>query len=261
MKIIDLEQKHVRTYFMCLEEWSDEMKEAGDLKESWYEKMKDKGLRVKLAEADDKSIVGMIQYMPAELGFVENGQGFYLIKCIWVHGYKEGVGNWQKKGVGSMLLQAAEDDCKQMGMQGILAWGIAVPVWMKASWYKKYGYKKIDKDGVTVLMMKSFSESVEKPTLIRMRKKPPTGNGVVEITIFQNGWCPAANIVVERTKRAAEAFEGLVHIKTYDMTDRRLLTEWGISQGVYIDGRPVQKGPPPSYDKIVRMIQKRVRKL
>ncbi len=42
-------------YFCCLEDWSDEMKEAGDNKQRWYERMKDNGV-----------ISGMIQYMPIE---------------------------------------------------------------------------------------------------------------------------------------------------------------------------------------------------
>lgn len=40
------------------------MKEAGDHKALWYEKMKDKGLRVKLA-ADGDKVCGMIQYVPS----------------------------------------------------------------------------------------------------------------------------------------------------------------------------------------------------
>ena len=49
MKIIDLNEKYLKTFFCCLEDWSDEMKDAGDHKQKWFEKMKDKGLRVKLA--------------------------------------------------------------------------------------------------------------------------------------------------------------------------------------------------------------------
>ena len=82
MRIIDLEPKHEQTYFNCLEDWSDEMKEAGDHKANWYSFMKDKGLRVKLAENDEGQIIGMIQYMPAKLSFVENGEDYYIIKCV-----------------------------------------------------------------------------------------------------------------------------------------------------------------------------------
>ncbi|MDH4220795.1 MAG: hypothetical protein OEW23_18725, partial [Candidatus Aminicenantes bacterium] len=97
MEIIDLSEKYLNNYCVCLEDWSEDMKEAGDHKELWYDKMKDKGLRVKLAVDDDK-VCGMIQYVPVEYSFIE-GKDLYFINCIWVHGYKKkGVGNYQKRG-------------------------------------------------------------------------------------------------------------------------------------------------------------------
>ena len=71
MTIIDLTPEHEKLYFMCLEDWSDEMKEAGSHKEVWYGKMKDKGLRVKLALDDRGEVGGMIQYVPVEQSSTE----------------------------------------------------------------------------------------------------------------------------------------------------------------------------------------------
>lgn len=62
MKIVDLSETHQKLYFVCLEDWSDEMKDAGVHKETWFHKMKDKGR-----------------------------------------------GDFQKKGMGRALLEAAED--------------------------------------------------------------------------------------------------------------------------------------------------------
>jgi len=80
----------------------------------------------------------MIQYAPIEHTFVE-GQDLYLIYCIWVHGYKKGRGNFQKRGMGKALLKAAESDAKEKGAKGMVAWGISLPFWMRASWFKKIG--------------------------------------------------------------------------------------------------------------------------
>lgn len=38
MKIVDLEEKYNELYFMCLEDLSDEMKEAGNHKKNGIEK-------------------------------------------------------------------------------------------------------------------------------------------------------------------------------------------------------------------------------
>ncbi|HJX71510.1 MAG TPA: hypothetical protein VJ346_06150, partial [Bacteroidales bacterium] len=66
MKIIDLDERNKSLYFVCLEDWSDEMKESGNHKECWYNQMQNKGLRVKLAEDDNGTVGGMIQYLPVE---------------------------------------------------------------------------------------------------------------------------------------------------------------------------------------------------
>ena len=97
MQVIDLTEEHQKEYFLCLEDWSGEMEEAGDHKEKWCDEMKDKGLEVKLALDDDGKVGGMIQYMPVEQTFIE-GENLYFIHCIWVHGYKKGRGNFQKRG-------------------------------------------------------------------------------------------------------------------------------------------------------------------
>jgi len=52
MQIVDLTDDYTQLYFCCLEDWSEEVKEAGDHKETWYEKMKAKGLSVKAAMSE-----------------------------------------------------------------------------------------------------------------------------------------------------------------------------------------------------------------
>jgi len=79
MEIVDLTDKYHENYFVCLEDWSDEMKETGNHKEMWYNQMKDKELRVRLAIDDDK-VCGMIQYSPVEHLFVEDSKALTLKK-------------------------------------------------------------------------------------------------------------------------------------------------------------------------------------
>jgi len=262
MKIIDLADEHKQLFFVCLEDWSGEMEEAGDHKEVWCNKMKDKGLRVKLALDDRGEVGGMIQYTPVEHSFVE-GKDLYLINCIWVHGYKHGRGNFQKKGMGKALLQAAEDDAKALGAKGIAAWGIPLPFWMKASWFRKQGYTKVDKQGFLgqVLLWKPFTHEAIPPKWIRQKKKPETTSGKVTVTAFLNGWCPAQNLVFERAKRAASEFGDKVVFRDINTFNRETFLEWGISDALFIDNKQVRTGPPPSYDKIRNLISKRVKKL
>ena len=94
MEIVDLSPEYEDSYLCCLEDWSGEMAEAGDHKARWYEKMRERGLSVKLAIDDQNRPVGMIQYVPIEQSMAL-GSDLFMILCIWVHGYKQGVGDHQ----------------------------------------------------------------------------------------------------------------------------------------------------------------------
>jgi len=260
MDIVDLTKEHENLYFVCLEDWSGEMQEAGDHKQNWYARMRDKGLRVKLALDDDGNVGGMIQYVPGEYSFIE-GEDLYFVHCIWVHGYKKGRGNFQKRGMGKALLQAAETDARERGAKGIAAWGVSLPFWMKASWFKKQGYVKVDKLGMQTLLWKPFADDAIPPRWVREKQKPAAVPGKVTVTSFLNGWCPAQNIVCERAQRAASEFGEKVVFQMIDTFDRQTFLEWGIADALFIDGKQVRTGPPPSYAKIRKLIARRVKRL
>jgi len=260
LKIIDLTKEHEQLYCCCLEDWSDEIKEAGSHKETWFAKMKDKGLTVKLALDDNGAVGGMIQYLPIEHSFAK-GSDLYFIHCIWVHGYKQGRGNFQKRGMGKALLRAAEEDAITKGAKGMVAWGVSLPFWMKASWFKKRGYKKVDKQGMMVLLWKPFVEDAVAPEWIREKQRPEKIPGQVTITAFKNGWCPAQNMVFERAKRAAAELCDRVVFHEIDTFDRNIFLEWGIADALFIDEKQVRTGPPPSYEKIKKKIVRRLKKL
>ncbi|MBL7137159.1 MAG: GNAT family N-acetyltransferase [Bacteroidales bacterium] len=257
MRIIDLSLEHEPLYFCCLEDWSEEMKEAGDHKEKWFQKMKNKGLRVKLAVDDHGVVGGMIHYLPIELSPYE-GKDLYAILCIWVHGYKQGRGNFRKQGMGKALLQAAEEDVKALGAKGLVAWGLIIPVFMRASWFRRHGYKTADKEDMSRLLWKPFSTDAIPPRFIKRKKKPEKIFGKVSVTSFINGWCPAMNIVHERAKRAAEELGDGVVYQVIPTEKKETIMEWGISDALYIHHKSVRMGPPPSYKKIYRKIRKKL---
>ena len=262
MKIINLTKEYEALYFICLEDWSEDMKEAGNYKELWYNNMLKKGLRVKLAIDNDGKAVGMIEYFPIEHS-IADGKDLYYINCIWVHGHKQGVGDQRKKGYGKALLQAAEKDAKALGAKGMAAHGVSIPVWIPASFYKKQGYIQADKDSITKLMFKSFSPDAKSPKFIKPVKKPQAGEtpGKVTVTYFLNGCCPNCNVVCQRAKKAAAAFGDKTVFRTINTFDRKTYLEWGAHNELYVEDKQASSGPPLSYEKIHKMILKRVKKL
>jgi N-acetylglutamate synthase-like GNAT family acetyltransferase len=260
MTIIDVTPEHEKIFFQCLEDWSDEILEAADHKECWYAKMKDRGLRVKLALNDDGVVGGMIQYVPSEVAPVD-GKDLYYILCIWVHGHKKGRGFFQKKGMGKALLAAAESDVKNLGAKGLAAWGVILPFFMRARWFIKNGFKVADKKGIMRLLWKPFTEDAVAPGFMKPKPLPDPVPGKVNVTVFLNGWCPAQNMVYERIKRVYINFRDKIEFNVFHTVDPNIMHYWGLSDAFFVDGREIWTGPPPSYEKLHRIIEKRIKKL
>ncbi|MBC8415963.1 MAG: hypothetical protein H8E11_05990 [Candidatus Cloacimonetes bacterium] len=131
---------------------------------------------------------------------------------------------------------------------------------MKASWFKLQGFKKADKEGIKVLLWKAFTEDAEPPKWVREKKKPEKVPGKVTVIAFLNGWCPAQNIVFERAKRASLEFGDKVEFQEINTFERDTFLEWGISDALYVNGKQVRTGPPPSYEKIKKLVGKRIKR-
>lgn len=81
------------------------------------------------------------------------------------------------------------------------------------------------------------------------------------VTALINGWCPGLNMAFERAKRACAACGEKVVFREIDTFDRARFAEWGIADALFIDGKSVRTGPPPAYEKIKRLIDKKIKKL
>jgi thiol-disulfide isomerase/thioredoxin len=132
---------------------------------------------------------------------------------------------------------------------------------MKASWFKRQGYQKVDRDGMRILLWKPFSDDALPPRWIRNKKRPQTIPGRVSVTGFMNGWCPVQNLIFERAKRVASELGEKVVFQEIDTLQRENLLEWGISDGVFVDGKELRTGPPLKYEKIKKMISRKLKKL
>jgi hypothetical protein len=177
----------------------------------------------------------MIQYGPIEHSFVE-GTELYFVYCIFVHGYKQGRGDFQKKGMGKALLRAAEEDARALGALGIAAWSISLPFWMKASWFKKHGYREADRQNGRVLVWKPFTADAQPPRWFpKVDKRPEPTPGKVNVTALSSGWYLAQNLVYERARRAAAELGEAVEFREIDTSSRSAVAEWGVSDAVFVD--------------------------
>lgn len=262
MQIIDVTEETKELLSLCLEDWSEEAREAGPKRRQWLDRcQRECGLRAKFAVDDHGVEGGMIQYGPIEHSHVD-GAGLHFIYCLHVHGYQQGRGNFRRRGMGTALLAAAEEDARRLGATGMAAWGLGLPFWMRASWFRKHGYRKADRQGIAVLVWKPFTGDALPPRWFpRTSTLPDPIPGKVNVVAFTSGWCLAQNLVYERAKRAAAEFGDRVAFQEIDTSSRTAVAEWGVADAVLVDGRNLQKGPPPSYAAIRKAIAGRVARL
>jgi hypothetical protein len=68
-------------------------------------------------------------------------------------------------------------------------------------------------------------------------------------------------MVFERTKRAIAEYGDKVVFQGIDTSERDAFLEWGIVDSVFVNGKRIRGGPPPSYERIRKIIAKNVKKL
>ncbi len=261
-KIVSPDENNRDRFCVCLEDWSAEMAEAGDGRSRWYERMKDRGLGAKMVEDGDGTLAGMIQYLPADYAPVSGGN-YYFIYCIWVHGHRQGIGDRRGRGMGQALLRAAEEDVRSRGASGLAAWGLSLPFWMRASWFRKQGYRTVQREGMRELLWKPFAEGAEEPRWLEKSPLPEemTGTGgPVRIHSFVNGICPVSNLANVRAAAVASRWGDRVEFGETDTLEPKILRRWGRDNALYVNGRELTIGPPITEKKIDRAVRKELRK-
>ena len=258
MRIVEVDEATKALFCQCLEDWNDDVREAGDRRCRWFDRFTQRGLRGKIALDDAGTPGGMIQYLPIEESTVD-GEGLYFITCIWVHGHEQGRGNFQGRGMGRALLAAAEEDARGLGAKGMAAWGLWLPFWMKASWFRRHGYRTAERNGIASLLWKSFVAEARPPRWFRRTKRPLDATpGRVNVTCFVNGWCSAGNLTAERARRVAGEFGDRVVFREVDTSEHATVAEWGLSDALFVDGKQVMTGPPISPDRLRKIVRKRL---
>jgi GNAT superfamily N-acetyltransferase len=262
IRVVELTEEHEPAYFVCLEDWpGSPLADAGLHKARWYARMRHQGLRVKLALDEAGRPAGMIQTVPVDHSPVL-GRDLEVVLCIWVHGHAEGRGDQRGHGLGSALLEAAEADARARGVKGMAAWGLALPIWMRASWFRRHGYRRADRRGIASLVWKAFTPDAEAPRWPLLTGRVPAAEpGKVVVTGCLSGWCPAQNLAFERARRAAEPYGDRVVVRRVDTNDRDTMLAWGETDALYVDGTQVRTGPPPSQARLDALVARRVRRL
>lgn len=251
MRLADIDSKTEATFLRCLHDEEPDDPRVISIRRLWVEEHLGKGLKAKVLILDGGEVAGLCQYMPIERSHFD-GRGLAVVLCIWVHGYDHDIGNKQGNGYGRYMLEAVEAEAREAGFDGMAAWGMDYPYWNPVSFFEHMGYERVDKRGETVLVWKAFSEGAEPPAFMEPVRALPSGGKKIPVTVFVNGCCTGSCSQCVVAREAVAGLDDIVDYREYDTSDPNVLTEWGISMGVFVDGRPHRPDEPPCTSEVMR---------
>jgi len=182
---------------------------------------------------------GLLESVPIEFALEPvKGKNSLFIDCVWV------LPPFWHTEVAKCLIEPFIHRAKQFGGASVLAYeddrwfGTSIK-YMPASFFKRFGFKEVARDGSRVLLFLDLGAGVQ-PELIYPKPKPFDENNKVIIDAFFNSQCPWSRLMIDNIKRNVKKYPE-VSVNIVNTDDRRTIEEFGLSRGVCINGKPVIK--------------------
>ncbi len=200
-------------------------------------------VRTKDLSLKGKIVAGLIEYLPIEeTNFPARGKNLAFIDCIWV------IPPFWKKGIATSLMETL---LKRAHLRNFS--GAAVIAYEKESWwgffdympswfFQKVGFRQVQRDGNSILMLKNFG-TAKLPKFILPQRKSTSKPGRVTAGLFWRGQCPYSWWVKTLTE---EEFgkSGNLESSFVNTDDRKTLEKSGITFGLRIDGKVIYNRMP-----------------
>lgn len=227
----------------------------------WIKKMRPKGLEILVALEkprqemihykwvgkmlhSDLSIhgqvpMGLLEYIPIEYALEPlKGNDTLFINCMWIL-----PPFWGKK-VGSSLLESFIKIARKFGGASVIAydgdrWFSTSIKYMPISFFQKFGFKEVDRDGSRVLLYLDLGTS-SSPKFIYPKNKDFDNTKKLILDIFYNSQCPWSKYMINTIKKELEKFSD-IRLNLVNTDDSKIIKELGISRGIYLNGKPIIK--------------------
>ena len=227
----------------------------------WLREQQRYGLRVKVALIDGEHI-GFLYVMPIEIApWGPEGRDLMAIQCL--------SSKATRNGVGRTLIEAAEEEAREQKRNGIVVIAYYHDFWfMPASFFEKCGFSRVGEiSKVTAagekeykrnraLLWKVSDDSAEPPRFAELNYTFRPIPGKVVVDLFTSRSCLTADTEAQRVREVAEEFGSSVVMREYCADDPRIRDEYGISRGVFIDGKEIGWGYEAPKDGVRMEIRK-----
>jgi GNAT superfamily N-acetyltransferase len=243
------------------QETRDLMENGMDERIQWIKEMIPKGLRILIASEkprkerihykwvgkmlhSDLAIhgrvpIGLLEYVPIEYALEPiNGENSLFINCMWI------LPPFWLKGVGKALIDSFIERAKQYGGASVIAYdedrwfGTSIK-YMPSSFFKRFGFQEVDKDGSRILLFLDLGSS-DTPQFILPSAEALPNYKKLNLDIFYNRQCPWSNFMINTIKLEVEAHPN-IQINLINTDDPKLIKKMGVSRGVFLNGKPIVK--------------------
>lgn len=161
---------------------------------------------------DDNKVVGHIYYETSEKALVP----YELepkIACIYC---TEMLHDYMHKGHGKLMFDYVKNDLKTQGFKGIIVDATDFKEYMHYEHFLKQGFKVVKENGPFKLMYFPFAKGSIDVKPLELNYTPSRDK--VEITLFNNFFCPVGAYMYHLIKETARSFGGKVRIVEIEAT-------------------------------------------
>ncbi|MFX1476568.1 MAG: GNAT family N-acetyltransferase [Promethearchaeota archaeon] len=231
------------------------------IRTNWIKKMKQKGLEILVAvekpkeetihykwvgkiQHSDLAVfstvpMGLLEYLPIEYALEPIvGSNSLFINCMWI------LPPFWRSGVATALINEFINKAKNDGGACIIAydgdkWFDTSIKYMPSSFFKKFGFKEIDREGTRVLLFLDLGSSTP-PKFIQSKSEDLSKKDLLTLDLFYNSQCPWAWFMINSVKNKLKGYPN-INLNLVNTDNRKVIENYGISRGIRINGKPVIK--------------------
>ena len=181
--------------------------------------------------------MGLLEFIPIEYALepVEGAECLF-IDCMWV------LPPFWLKGIGKSLIESFIEKAKKYGGASVITYdgdrwfGTSIK-YMPSSFFKRFGFKEVDRDGSRVLLSLDLGSSI-KPKFIIPKFKSSINNKNLNLDIFFNSQCPWSKYMINTIKKGVSKYFN-INLNIINTNERELVEELGVSRGICLNQIPI----------------------
>jgi GNAT superfamily N-acetyltransferase len=189
---------------------------------------------------DDGRVVGHIYYAMSEKALVpyEVEPGVACVYCT------EMLRDYTRRGYGKIMFDYVKEDLKKQGVKGIMIPATTFKEFMHYELFQKQGFKEIMEHPPFKVMYFPLNKQSINIKLINLNYEPSKDK--VEVTLFNNFFCPVGAYMHGLVKKVAQSFGDKVRIVEIDAT-LETIRKYGTTDAL-INGKIKMWGPASEAD-------------